>query len=134
MADPGPSESMPAATVPTVLVLGGSGFIGQALVRRLHRSGLRTRVLVRRTSESAALLAEQGSEIVVGDLTDPGLLDAALTGISYVYHLARATGAGVEVVPIDSGSEVGLESYAALIDRLLGALLAGEARDAGDDE
>lgn len=92
MDDPGPSASMPAATVPTVLVLGGSGFIGQALVRRLHRSGLRTRVLVRRTSESAALLAEQGSEIVVGDLTDPGLLDVALTGISYVYHLARATG------------------------------------------
>jgi nucleoside-diphosphate-sugar epimerase len=92
MVGPGPLAPMTAATDPTVLVLGGTGFIGQALVRRLRQAGLGTRVLVRRDSARADLLSSEGAEIVVGDFTDPNVLDPALTGIRHVYHLARATG------------------------------------------
>lgn len=77
---------------PTVLVLGGTGFIGRALVKRLLQDGLRLRVLVRETSGPAKLLAEQGVELVQGDITDTASLEAALDGIQHVYHLARATG------------------------------------------
>lgn len=76
----------------TVLVLGGTGFIGRALVKRLLQDGLRLRALIRETSGQAKLLAEQGVELVHGDITDTASLEAALDGIQHVYHLARATG------------------------------------------
>jgi nucleoside-diphosphate-sugar epimerase len=75
-----------------VLVLGGTGFIGQALVRRLRAAGVVTRLLVRPGSHRAAALAQPGVEVVVGDITEPATLDAALSGVQHVYHLARGTG------------------------------------------
>ena len=80
------------AAVATVLVLGATGFIGQALVSRLRRDGVRVRALVRRTSGAAALLAQQGVEVVKGDFTDAAVVDAALDGVESVYHLARGSG------------------------------------------
>ena len=80
------------STSPTVLVLGATGFIGQALIRQLRHAGLGTRALVRSSSTKAAMLAQQGVELMVGDFTDPVSLDAALVGIQHVYHLARASG------------------------------------------
>jgi len=79
-------------TGPTVLVLGATGFIGQALVRHLRRAGLVTRALVRSGSAKAAVLVDQGVEVIVGDFTDPARLDAALSGVHHVYHLARGAG------------------------------------------
>jgi nucleoside-diphosphate-sugar epimerase len=91
MTSPNPWPEKPP-TVPTVLVLGGTGFIGQALVRHLRRAGLGTRVLARAMSAKTATLAEQGAEVMVGDFSDPARLDAALAGIQHVYHLARGAG------------------------------------------
>ena len=45
------SRSAPAG--PTVLVLGGTGFIGRALVKRLLHDGIGLRALVRDTSGRA---------------------------------------------------------------------------------
>jgi nucleoside-diphosphate-sugar epimerase len=77
---------------PTVLVLGATGFIGQALVRRLRQAGLVTRALVRAGSARSTTLAAQGIELMTGDLADRAVLDAALAGIEHVYHLARGAG------------------------------------------
>jgi nucleoside-diphosphate-sugar epimerase len=76
---------------PTVLVLGATGFIGQALVKRLLQDGLRVRALVRRRG-SASLLAQQGVEWVNGDLTDSSSVKAATLGVQHVYHLASGRG------------------------------------------
>lgn len=91
MTGPGTVASVPPGS-PTVLVIGGTGFIGQALVRRLRQAGLGTRALVRAGSAKASLLAEQGVELIVGDFAAAATLDAALVGIEHVYHLARGTG------------------------------------------
>jgi nucleoside-diphosphate-sugar epimerase len=91
MTNPKLSAAMPL-TPPTVLVLGATGFIGQALVRRLLAAGLGTRALVRSGSPKAALLQDQGVEVMVGDFSDPVRLEAALDGIRHVYHLARGAG------------------------------------------
>ena len=77
---------------PTVLVLGGTGFVGRALVKRLLHDGLRLRALVRETSGPAEWLAAQGVELVKGGIADTASVEAALDGIRHVYHLARATG------------------------------------------
>ena len=77
---------------PTVLVLGGTGFIGRALITRLRRDGLGVRALVRRSSGPAELLARQGVELMSGDFTDTPSVAAALAGVQQVYHLARGSG------------------------------------------
>ena len=81
-----------SAPPPSVLVLGGSGFIGQALVKRLRREGLGVRALVRDMQGQAQLLADVGAELMRGDFTDTAALEAALPGIRYVFHLARGSG------------------------------------------
>jgi nucleoside-diphosphate-sugar epimerase len=80
------------AVRPTVLVLGGTGFIGRALVRRLRADGLGVRALVRDTGGHAEALAEMGAELVKGDFNDTPSIEAALDGIQHVYHLARGYG------------------------------------------
>lgn len=75
-----------------MLVLGSTGFIGRALVKRLLQDGARLRALVRDTSGRAKWLAAQGVELVKGRIDDTASLAAALDGIRHVYHLARAAG------------------------------------------
>jgi dihydroflavonol-4-reductase len=70
-----------------VLVTGGSGFIGQALVRRLLERGDDV-VALARSGASAAVLAERGAEVVRGDVLDEDSLAAAMRGCSLVYHVA----------------------------------------------
>ena len=84
--------SRPAPSGPTVLVLGGTGFIGRALIKRLLHDGIGVRALVRETSGRAEWLARQGVERVNGDIADTASVAVALDGIQSVYLLARAAG------------------------------------------
>lgn len=70
-----------------VLVTGATGFLGTSLVHRLLSDGVRVRVLARSPMKVKAS-AEQGAEVVVGDITDKGALRAALDAVAVVYHLA----------------------------------------------
>jgi dihydroflavonol-4-reductase len=70
-----------------VLVTGGSGFLGSAVMRALIARGLRVRALVRPTSPRGNLAALD-CEPVEGDLTDPASLKAALAGVRYLFHVA----------------------------------------------
>lgn len=72
----------------TVLVTGGTGFIGHAVVRRLLESGYRVRVLVR--SASSRLEDVPNLSYVTGDVRDLKSLEAAMAGVAYVIHLAAA--------------------------------------------
>jgi UDP-N-acetylglucosamine 4,6-dehydratase len=79
------------------LLTGGSGFLGQELIKRLPRDPLVTiRVLARNEGQLVKLKEEFNNvEIVVGDVSDPFTCDKAMQGVRGVYHLAAMKHVGL---------------------------------------
>ena len=69
-----------------ILVTGGTGFVGTAVVRALRVEGRPVRALVR-DEAAAERLRALGCETVVGDMTDPASLRRAVQGVDTVVHL-----------------------------------------------
>ncbi|HMO06020.1 MAG TPA: NAD-dependent epimerase/dehydratase family protein [Paracoccaceae bacterium] len=108
-----------AASPPSdVLVIGGTGFIGRALVRCLAEGGRRVRVASRGLSNPFADLGNR-VEIVPVRLTDQAGLAVAMAGIETVYHLAKATEATWEDY---------LRNDVAVTERIAGAVLEAGVR------
>jgi dihydroflavonol-4-reductase len=72
----------------SVLVTGGTGFLGKHLVRSLVDDGKRVRVLTR-SSKSAQDLSSS-VEIIVGDITNADACSTAMQDVDTVFHLAAA--------------------------------------------
>ena len=70
----------------TVLVTGGTGFIGPYVVHALRTQDTPVRALVRNPSR-ATRLAAWGVELATGDVTEPASLGAAFEGVDAVVHL-----------------------------------------------
>ena len=69
----------------TVLVTGGTGFVGHHVVHALRAQNTSVRVLVRDRRRASRLTA-WGAELVVGDIADAGVLRAACIGVEAVVH------------------------------------------------
>lgn len=91
-ANPAPAVRRPTvlSATPTVLVLGGAGFIGQELLRHLLATGHCIRAMVRGSRLSRDEFRSDRLEIVHGDIRNKADLESAMQGIEYVYHLAHA--------------------------------------------
>ena len=74
-----------AADPRPVLVAGASGFVGSHIARLLAARGRKVRVLLRRTSSTAAL-ADLPVEIVHGDVLDPVSLRSAMQGCATIFY------------------------------------------------
>lgn len=75
-----------------VLVIGGTGFIGRPLVRRLVETGAAVRVMARRPPPAPTEGSMESVEYVRGEVADPAALAHATDGISVVYDLSRGGG------------------------------------------
>lgn len=81
-----------------LLVTGGAGFIGGAVVAAALDRGWRVRVLdsLRRDVHGALPAVDPRVEFQVGDVTDPAGVEHALRGIDVVCHQAAKVGLGVD--------------------------------------
>lgn len=74
-------------TADSIIVLGGTGFVGRKLVARLAALGHRVTVLSRNLTPHRQQLVPPGVQIVTLDVYDPGALQAAFAGADTVINL-----------------------------------------------
>jgi uncharacterized protein YbjT (DUF2867 family) len=85
----------------TVLLTGATGYIGGRLLHRLEREPRhRVRCLTRRPEALAERAAEE-TEVVVGDVLEPGSLDRAMRGVHTAYYLVHSMGASADFEALD---------------------------------
>jgi dihydroflavonol-4-reductase len=73
--------------MPTAFITGATGFLGGHLARLLSSRGYQVRALVRPTA-CYDTLKSTPIDIVLGDLSQPGLLKKAMKGCELVFHAA----------------------------------------------
>ncbi|MHA5052624.1 NmrA family NAD(P)-binding protein [Streptomyces sp. SD15] len=82
-----------------LVLLGNAGDVGRRVLEQLRAQGVPVRAMVRRDDDRAAELRGLGAEVVLGDLTRPESIAAALEGVGRMYfampvspdHLLAAT-------------------------------------------
>jgi nucleoside-diphosphate-sugar epimerase len=101
-----------------ILVTGGSGFIGAALVKALVRRGETVRVFDDHSRGAARRLSEveDDIELVKGDIRDAAALDTAMAGIEEVHHLAFVNGTATFYSAPDLVLDVGVKGMVNVID------------------
>lgn len=86
-----------------ILVTGGTGFIGKALVRQLADSGYPVRLLIRPSKKSPDLPKGVPVEVAVSSLTDARSIRSAMLDVDIIYHLAGVEwhGAHASLMDVD---------------------------------
>jgi nucleoside-diphosphate-sugar epimerase len=75
----------------TILITGGSGFIGSHITEALVKQGYKIRILDDFSTgklENLAAIPPNDLEIIEGDVADLAMVDAAVAGCEYVFHEA----------------------------------------------
>ncbi|MEL7449135.1 MAG: NAD-dependent epimerase/dehydratase family protein [Pseudomonadota bacterium] len=73
-----------------VLVTGGTGFTGKALVKRLLDEGNEVVALDYKEGHKTQQLRDWGATVVIGSVTDKAVVAEAIQGVEVVQHLAAA--------------------------------------------
>jgi uncharacterized protein YbjT (DUF2867 family) len=78
-----------------ILVTGGTGFIGQALIYHLVEDGREVRTLLRPTAQTPDLPIGVPVEVAISNIFDERSLRAAVVGVDTIFHLIGGEWQGV---------------------------------------
>ncbi len=73
-----------------ILVTGGTGFTGKALVKRLLNEGHQVVALDYKEGLKTQELRDWGAEVIIGSVVDKEIVEKAMEGVDIVHHLAAA--------------------------------------------
>ena len=73
-----------------ILVTGGTGVTGKALVMRLLADGHQVVALDNKEGHKTDELRRQGAEVVIGSVTDRDTVERCMAGVEVVHHVAAA--------------------------------------------
>ena len=80
----------------TVLVTGGCGYLGNVLIGRLIKSGVKVRVIARDEGKLVELQQLYPTvEILTGDIANAFDVYQAVQGVSRIYHFAASKHIGI---------------------------------------
>lgn len=96
------------------MITGATGLVGSHVAERAHQFGLRTRTIVRASSDTS-LLKQWGVEQIVGDLTNPEVLRQAASGATLVVHCAAKVG---DWGPVEDYRDVNVRALDQLLQEL----------------
>ncbi|MER5684453.1 NmrA family NAD(P)-binding protein [Streptomyces sp. NPDC002205] len=74
-----------------LVLIPGAGGVGRTVFDQLRSQDVPVRFMVRREDERAAELRALGAEVVIGDLTRPETVAAALQGVTRMYFAMRVS-------------------------------------------
>ncbi|MFF1655305.1 NmrA family NAD(P)-binding protein [Streptomyces sp. NPDC058255] len=74
-----------------LVLIPGAGGVGRTVFEQLRAQDVPVRFMVRREDERAAELRALGAEVVLGDLTRPETVAAALQGVARMYFAMRVS-------------------------------------------
>ncbi|MFU8827167.1 MAG: SDR family oxidoreductase [Brevefilum sp.] len=77
-----------------IMITGGTGFIGNVLIRQLSNLGYPIKLLIRPSKASPNLPTGMPVEVAIASLSDAKGLRAAMKGVDVIYHLASAESLG----------------------------------------
>jgi nucleoside-diphosphate-sugar epimerase len=113
------ASSLPDLTGRTVLVLGGTGFIGGRLVEALVRhTGARVRVLARNLARLANV-SRFSIDVVRGDITDVQALARALEGCDLVFNCTFGRNETATLINVDAVRTLVEQAAAAGVPRVI---------------
>lgn len=103
----------------TILIVGGGGYVGNVMCRRMLERGWSVRVLDRlifdHGSAIAPLLEQPGFSLAFGDMRDRATVDAALEGVTDVALLAGLVGDPITKTYPELSESINLEGCATVL-------------------
>ncbi len=102
-----------------ILVTGGAGYVGSALVPKLLNQGFRVRVLdlmIYGEEVLAGVKGHAGLELIKGDLRDAALVKKAVAGCGAVIHLACISNDPSFELNPDLGKSINYDAFMPLVE------------------
>ena len=106
----------------TILITGGAGFVGSTFSRIAMEKGHSIRIVDNLSSgsqEVAEELQKLGAEIIIGDIRDSDVVDAALQGVDFVVHFAAQISVPLSIEYPEETAEINIHGTHVVIDHAL---------------